>query len=489
MWIRLFLLALTLELWSWGTANGQLAATANQPMASCASLVREFPDVPCALDFSRFPEPQGSTRAEVTLGQPHERWLVSNAAELESAAKRAWPGDQIVLRNGTWRDVKLKLRAVGEASRPIRIGPESKDGVVITGESSLDVVGEYLKVDNLQFINGKITRNRGAVIRFGDDLHGCNWCTLQNAIVDNFNGEPRYHGIWSTYYLVINGHDIAVTDSTFRDKDDFGQVIHAEHPAERHCYSVTVHDCTQRVMVARNRFYRISWGGNSDRTTSEPRAKAIELGSSHTAINRSFSVIEDNVFENVGGDVNAVVIKTSDVIVRRNRFTSGQGGLNIRSGNRTLIEGNLFDGTMSPGMAGVRVQGRAHWIVRNRFVGLRSPPNFYYRPIVMPAGAYEDLANNQEDYARPSDIVIGENVFDDVIQKPIVVDVYPDGSLGRALRAQNVHVVDNQFRLNPATEVVEGLVGNTILMPIGGWGDPTRIAFRGNKAIDASANR
>ena len=151
------------------------------------------------------------------------------------------------------------------------------------------------------------------------------------------------------------------------------------------------------------------------------------------------------MFQNTDGGTNTVVVKASDVIVRNNRFLANLGTLNLRSSNRTLVQNNLFDGSGHPGMGGVLIQGSGHWIVGNRFKGLSSPMNWYHYPIAMSAGAYEDLQDNQKDYARVKAVVIADNVFENAVRTPIAMGIYPNAQRGRTLNPIDVHVLGNAY--------------------------------------------
>src|SRR5688572_13350522 len=80
--------------------------------------------------------------------------IVKNIDELNAASKKAQPGDIIVLQNGEWKNVTIKLDFDGTAAKPIRVKAQSPGKVLITGASSLKIGGNYIIVDGLYFING-----------------------------------------------------------------------------------------------------------------------------------------------------------------------------------------------------------------------------------------------------------------------------------------------------------------------------------------------
>jgi poly(beta-D-mannuronate) lyase len=79
---------------------------------------------------------------------------VSNIDELNKAIKDAKPGDDIVLKDGTYKDVKIKFVGEGEKENPITLRAETSGKVYIEGVSNLAISGNYLEVSGLFFRNG-----------------------------------------------------------------------------------------------------------------------------------------------------------------------------------------------------------------------------------------------------------------------------------------------------------------------------------------------
>jgi hypothetical protein len=81
----------------------------------------------------------------------------------------------------------------------------------------------------------------------------------------------------------------------------------------------------------------------------------------------SNNIVQYNLFENVSSDREIISIKFSDTRVMYNTFVnntgnfSGIGHLSIRSGNRSIIEGNYFLGTWG----GIRLFGENHKVYNN----------------------------------------------------------------------------------------------------------------------------
>src|SRR5688572_31871388 len=80
--------------------------------------------------------------------------IVKNADELHAANKNAKPGDIIILANGEWKNVVLRLDCVGSNKLPITFKAQTAGKVIITGNSRLQLGGSHIIVDGLYFTNG-----------------------------------------------------------------------------------------------------------------------------------------------------------------------------------------------------------------------------------------------------------------------------------------------------------------------------------------------
>ena len=72
--------------------------------------------------------------------------LVANKAELKEALKNIKAGDDIVLKNGVWKDVEIQFIGEGTKENPINLSAETSGKVFIEGVSSLEISGNFLNV-------------------------------------------------------------------------------------------------------------------------------------------------------------------------------------------------------------------------------------------------------------------------------------------------------------------------------------------------------
>jgi poly(beta-D-mannuronate) lyase len=99
-----------------------------------------------------------------------ETIYVKDIEELDNAIGQATPGDEIVLANGVWKDVRIKFFGMGTKDDPITLRAETPGNVHIEGESFLHLGGQHLIVSGLLFRNGHSPSNGIIRFRIGMDV-------------------------------------------------------------------------------------------------------------------------------------------------------------------------------------------------------------------------------------------------------------------------------------------------------------------------------
>jgi len=99
-----------------------------------------------------------------TTTNPTKVSIVKDKNELYEALKNTSPGDEIVMANGIWENVQIRLKNSGEEGNPITLRAETAGEVFIEGVSDLKFGSKYVVVNGLYFRNGYTPSN--AVIDF-----------------------------------------------------------------------------------------------------------------------------------------------------------------------------------------------------------------------------------------------------------------------------------------------------------------------------------
>lgn len=354
---------------------------------------------------------------------------VSKSIDLSSLPQQlanASPGDTIVIKEGTYKDIRLNLEGYGSEEAPIVIKAEQPGRVFIEGESNLRLGGEYVEISGLCFRNGHSPQ--GAVIEYRNGDKVANHCRITECTVYYFNPASRStSGNWVLLYGRHNRFDhnsvigklnsdvtLAVVLSEDKDRENFHRIDH-------------------------NYFgVRPILGSNGGET--------IRVGNSHHAFSSSNTIIENNMFDQCDGEVEVVSIKSSDNIVRQNIFLESAGVLALRHGNRNLVEGNAFIGNNKPHTGGVRVVNEGHIIKDNIFYALRG--DRFFAALALMNAVPNSLPNR---YHHVKDVLVENNRFIDC--EHILFCVGRDNE--RTQAPSNILLKDNQFINKSKKEVYQ----------------------------------
>lgn len=288
---------------------------------------------------------------------------VTNVQEFNAIIANAKPGDEIVLKNGTWEDAHLVISAEGTEEKPITIKAEEKGKVIFSGNTSIKISGQHLILKGFVFTDG-FTKEDALISFKTDDGKLANHCRLTEIAIDHFNPENRFD---KSEWIHLHGQHNRVDHSYFGGKLNAGVTLvvrlNNKNSLENH------------HQIDHNYFgYRPNLGSNGGET--------LRVGVSTYSLSPSRTIIENNYFEQCDGEVEIVSLKSSDNIVRNNLFYESAGVLALRHGNRNLIENNFFIGNNKPGTGGVRVINAGHTIKNNHFQELKGKRFFGALPIM-----------------------------------------------------------------------------------------------------------
>ncbi|MBC8868540.1 MAG: right-handed parallel beta-helix repeat-containing protein [Planctomycetes bacterium] len=363
-------------------------------------------------------------------------YFVAGPKEVQALSRRLKPGDQLVLSGTNWQNARFTFSGRGTEAQPILVRPEVPGQVVFKGDSSVAFDGAHLVITGLEFKDLAVTRKGSVIFRLGNGRdRPAAHCIVNRVTIANCNSpdladRPRVR-MW---YMVVRGHDNTVANSLFSDLKNFGQMLAAQElpPGE-----------LQRLHVLNNRFV------NRPYLDEQNGYEIIQIGWSGEKARSAGSLIEGNVFENCDGENEIISLKASDIVVRRNTFNACQGVLCLRSANRVLVEGNIFDGKGRSNTGGVRIQGSDHVIIENEFRNLRKPKNYYCWPISLMAASAENYGDHGDvqGYGRAKNILIARNRFT-ANDARIAVGIYPRPEY--PLLPRSIQVTDNVFRTTEA---------------------------------------
>lgn len=341
-------------------------------------------------------------------------FIVSSASQIDTAMLSAQPGDTLIMTDGTWTNQQIEFAGFGNSSNPITLRAETPGGVILNGNSTLSISGDYLVADGLNFNGGALAS--GNVVEFrGSNGEATNSRFTNSAIVEYNPADINTRYFWVSMY----GDSNRVDNNFFSGQDHSGVTVTVwrdNSDADNH-------------LIDNNYFAdRPEGNGNGFET--------IRIGDSSQSLSSSFTVVENNLFERTDGEVEIISNKSGNNTFRYNTFREAAGTLTLRHGNDNTVEGNFFLGEGKNETGGVRVIGEGQTIINNYFHDLDGRAN---GAISISAGVSGSALN---EYYQVKDALIAHNTIVDVNDPAIRFDD-GIGSSNRTLLANDVTIANN----------------------------------------------
>ena len=311
--------------------------------------------------------------------------LVTNNESLQVALTEAKPGSEIIMSNGIWNDVEIKITTSGSQDSPITLRAETPGEVLIQGASSLSLGGDHIHVIGLYFIHGHSPDR--SVIHFAVGDIVANHCRITQCAIRSFNKAQR------------NLRDVWV-------------LFKGQHNQLDHCFlsGKTNRGPTVRVNLQGNQnvnnFHKITHNHFGPRPPKGgPSAETIQIGASSTSMCPSHTIIANNLFDACNGEVEIISSKSNYNEFRNNVFYKSEGSLVTRHGNYCTIDGNYFIGDASSDYnGGVRLIGTGHTVTNNYFVNINGKE--FRAPLAVMNGIPKSALNR---YIQVTDVVVAYN--------------------------------------------------------------------------------
>ncbi|TDD61976.1 lyase precursor [Kribbella antibiotica] len=311
---------------------------------------------------------------------------VQSIDALRQAIASAQPGAEIVLANGTYtvsgsQGIPVSGRH-GTAAAPIVVRAASVGGVTLNGDrgfvlanSSYIVLSGFKLRQKTTFeipttcTNIRISRN-----------------DIQVANTEGVN------------YVVVRADNTVVERNHFHHKSTLGVFLAVEGPGSA--------GMARGVRIVRNYFADHTYGGANG---GEP----IRLGLSGRSLSDAAATVEENLFERCNGDPEAISTKSSGNLIRANTIRNSVGGIVLRHGNGSRVEGNF----VVAGGNGIRIYGNDHLVVNNYL------ENLTLAGIVLGSGNVkdhkpEDSAESRKGNDAPDRVTIALNT---VLSSPTAI--------------------------------------------------------------------
>lgn len=278
---------------------------------------------------------------------------VTTASQINTGS---WsPGDTLVLKNGTWTNQVISLRAFGTQLNPIVLMAETPGEVVMNGSSRVSVSGQYIEVSGLYFKEGTLSGSPVFEFRTSSSNLAEN-CRMTNCAIVDYN--PPLNTTDSKW-VSIYGKKNRVDHCFFENKNNSGTLL----------VVWLTSSITPEHIIENNHFgYRIS---NLDSGGKELNGQEIiRIGDSSTSMQYANVMVRNNYFEHCDGEIEIISNKSCGNVYSNNVFFACKGTLTLRHGNDCTVEGNYFFGNKVPTTGGVRIIGEDHKVYNNYFQDL-----------------------------------------------------------------------------------------------------------------------
>jgi poly(beta-D-mannuronate) lyase len=313
--------------------------------------------------------------------------FVSNAIEFNKAIKEVKPGATIVLKNGSWKNVDLLVEGWGTKEKPITIEAETSGKVIISGNSKLQLAGEYLVVKGLWFKDGAPTSK--SIISFKkNSTEFANNSRLTDCTITNYNPE---NPIQESHWVGLWGKNNRVDHCHFSGKTNGGTTLVVWLKGNEHIEN--------NHRIDHNYFgFRPDLGRNGGET--------VRIGTSTNSQKSSKTIVENNIFKNCNGEIEIISNKSCDNIFRNNIFLESKGTLTLRHGHRALVEKNIFIGNNKKHTGGIRIINEGHVVQNNLLIGITGDD--YRGPIVFMNGVPNSPLNR---YHQVKNVLVQNNTM------------------------------------------------------------------------------
>lgn len=312
--------------------------------------------------------------------------LVENEIALKEVIKNVKAGDEIVLKDGVYKDVEIIFYGQGTKKNPIILRAENAGKVFIEGLSNLKIGGNYLVVKDLHFRNGYTPTKYLIRFKIDDDKLAFN-SKVTNCVIEEFTQLDRDN---TDHWVEFWGQNNELSNNYISGKSNFGPTIMVMLKGNEHINNYH--------QIINNHFGpRPRKGG--------PHGETLQIGDSETSMTPSYTNVENNFFERCNGEVEIISSKSNFNNFKNNVFFESEGSLVLRHGNYATINGNIFIGNdNSKFIGGIRVINTGHWVINNYFYKLKGTE--FRAPIAVMNGIPKSPLNR---YNQVTDVVVAYN--------------------------------------------------------------------------------
>lgn len=284
----------------------------------------------------------------VTTKVTAKEYIVDSPQTFKKAVNKLKPGDVVKLANGTYQNFEILFTGQGSQAAPITLTAETKGKVILSGQSNLRLAGKHLIVSGLVFKQGYTPSSEVIAFRRNKTDFAYYSRVTETVIEDYSNPDKREGDYWVAIYGKHNRFDHNYLSGKRNKGVTLAVRLNSEDSQQNH------HKIDHNYFGPRPIF-----GSNGGET--------LRIGTSHHSLSDSFTLVENNYFDQCNGEVEIVSVKSGKNTLRNNVFFESRGTLTLRHGNGNIIENNVFFGNGVEHTGGIRVINKDQ-IIRNNYL-------------------------------------------------------------------------------------------------------------------------
>ena len=278
---------------------------------------------------------------------------IESVEQFNAAVKKSKPGDVLVWKDGEYKDVALKLAAIGTEEAPITVKAQTPGKVVFTGLSSLKLQGSYLAAEGFAF-KKLDTSVKNPILTCAK---GSSHCRLSDILID---GTGSKVSDIDTKWVNLYGHHHEVSHCTFIEKRNMGCL-----------FVVWMEDGIVPAHTIKDNYFTRTYTHYDDNGKARNGQESLRIGTSDFSMNDASCTVTGNHFYRCHGE-RAEIISNKSCFnhYEGNLFEEGDGTLTLRHGNDCTVKGNYFLSGGKSDVGGVRIIGERHTVEGNYFLQL-----------------------------------------------------------------------------------------------------------------------
>ena len=254
----------------------------------------------------------------------------TNFKNLSSVLSKVKAGDKILIDDGTYPDVSLKISVKGTLDKRITIKAKNAGKAILTGKFKLTIDGSYVTFANFVMKDGGV-KNGIELKGVGNRITGCD-------ISFNSSDAPIV-----ALYAKNNRLDHCI----FQNFTKAGVWVEVKRTG-----------ALDYVLIDHNIFRNRSEGSGNG-------FEGIRIGTSGGSMSNSRTLVYSNLFDKVNGEVETISVKSSENIIYKNNYTNTKGTITLRHGNRSIVAKNRLLQNKVSGSGGIRIVGEDHTVYAN----------------------------------------------------------------------------------------------------------------------------